>query len=290
MEILKKSHVKKMLPVRHPDSHKGENGRIVIIGGSLEFFGAPILAGLGALYSGADLVTLVVPECNFEVSRTFYPDFIVRKYGGNHLNLRALDVIHPLLDIADSLIIGPGLTQNEEIFHALSKILDRAKQPVVLDADALPAILMTKPKEARPLVITPHVAEFNELIDENFSYDLPEDEKIGLLKKYAEKWNVTFLLKGPRDYIFPSPREKNSLASLGAVNQTGNAGMTVGGTGDVLAGMVGSEIAQGASPFEACCIAAYVNGAAGDVLEKNKGFAFSATDIALELPYIIKSL
>lgn len=280
-----------MLPRRRADSHKGENGRVVIVGGSLEFYGAPILASLGALCSGADLTTLIVPECNFEVSRSFYPDFIVRKYGGNHLNIRALETLSPFFESADALLIGPGLTKSEEILHVVSKILDKAKQPVVLDADALPVIKIAKYREERPLILTPHGGEFNELIDENFSPDLLLEEKANLLKKYAEKWNTAILLKGPQDIIVSSPLEPDSQGNLKiALNTTGNAGMTVGGTGDVLSGLVASFIAQSASPFEACCLAAYINGAAGDSLLKNKGFGFLATDVALEVPYTIRSL
>ncbi len=285
MEILKRSIIRKMLPQRKPDSHKGENGRVLIIGGSMEFFGAPILAGLGALYSGCDLVTLLTPECNFDVSRSFYPDFIVRKYGGFHLNLRVLDVLNPLLDKTDCLIIGPGLTEGDEVLHVVKKILDKVDFPVVLDADALPAIHALKPKSTRPLVLTPHAGEFNDLIDETFSNDLRGEEKIALLAKYAEMWNATILLKGRLDFI-ASPASPSQII----LNETGNPGMTVGGTGDVLAGITASFIAQGAEAFEACCLAAYINGYAGDMLQENKGYAYSATDVALELPYVIKNL
>lgn len=294
MKVLKKSDIRQMFPRRRPDSHKGENGRVVIIGGSLEFFGAPILAGLGALYSGSDLATLVVPECNFDVSRSFYPDFIVRKYGGNHLNLRVFDVLHPLFDHADALVIGPGLTQSQEILHVVLKILEKAKQPVVLDADAIPAILGAKPKSDRPLIITPHAGEFQELIQKNFSTKLSEKDKIEILKKYAQQWNAAILLKGPKDFIISSDFVHENF-----MNETGNAGMTVGGTGDVLAGLTASLIVQKPfcsenssecnGVFEAACAAVYINGLAGDILQRQKGFAFSATDVALELPYAIQS-
>lgn len=308
MEVLKKPFIRKILPQRRLDSHKGENGRVLIVGGSIDFFGAPILAGLGALYSGADLVTLVVPECNFEVSRSFYPDFIVRKYSGNYLNARALDVIHSLLEKTDALLMGPGLSKNEEALRIVGKILGNVGCPTVLDADALPAVRNAlQIARVSPLIITPHSGEF-EMIAERIAPDLSDEEKIRVLKKYAERWNTTILLKGPIDLIVPSDSVSHSDSTAIPsdsvheifMNETGNAGMTVGGTGDVLAGLITSLIAQKPlcvenaqncnGVFEATCLAAYLNGLAGEMLFKQKGFAFSATDLALELPYAIRAV
>lgn len=272
-----------MLPVRRPDSHKGENGRVLVIGGSMDYFGAPILSGLGALYSGSDLVYLLVPECNFEVSRSFYPDFIVKKYGGNYLNVRSLDAAAPLIEKSDAVVIGPGLTNNEDIFTNVIKLLKRIEVPVVLDADALPAITELEPNPNRQLVITPHHGEFAELINEQFDAETPEEEKQKLVQKYADQWQTVILLKGCEDLI-ASP--KGELMS----NMTGNPGMTVGGTGDVLSGLLATLLAQKTPPFEAACAAAFVNGFTGDQLLKQKGFVFSATDLALELPYAIREL
>lgn len=281
--VLKKSEVRKMLPSRSPDSHKGENGRVLIIGGSMDYFGAPILAGLGSLYSGADLTYLLVPECNFDVSRSFYPDFIVRKYNGNVLNFRSFEPATELLGNVDAVLMGPGLSKDAEAVRSCEKFLERIELPVVIDADALPSILSAEPKSNRPIVITPHLGEFNGLIEEDISKAMPEEEIEKLLQKYAKQWHAVILLKGVIDRI-AAPNEEIYL------NVTGNAGMTVGGTGDVLAGLVTSLIAQGMSPFPAACAAAFVNGLAGESLFKQKGNAFSATDLALELPYTIREI
>lgn len=285
--IIKKSEVVKNFPRRDPASHKGDNGRVLIIGGSINYFGAPVLAGLGALNSGADLVYLLVPECNFEVSRSFYPDFIVRKYPGNFLNSRALDNISELLDKVDAVLIGPGLAEEAEILRTVTLIIKKAKCPVILDAQAIPAIAQLGLIGGRaennnalpPIIITPHRNEMNELLE---GETLPEnmEEQVKAVEDFAKKWNVTVLLKGHTDIIASPNRETRA-------NLTGNAGMTVGGSGDVLAGFVTSLIAQHARPYEACISAAFLMGSAGDNLYKSKGYNFIATDLAQELPYTI---
>ncbi|MEK7172154.1 MAG: NAD(P)H-hydrate dehydratase [Patescibacteria group bacterium] len=288
--VIKKSEVAKIFPHRNPKSHKGDNGRVLIIGGSVNYFGAPVLAGLGALNSGADLVYLLVPECNFDVSRSFYPDFIVRKYPGNFLNSRVLDNISELLDKVDAVLIGPGLSEEVEILRTVTLIIKKAKCPIILDAEAIPAIAQlgligdkTGYHENLPeIIITPHRNEMNELLE---GETLPEDteEQIKAVEDFAKKWNVTVLLKGHMDIIASPNRETRA-------NLTGNAGMTVGGSGDVLAGFVTSLIAQHARPYEACKCSAFLMGLAGDNLYKSKGYNFIATDLAQELPYTIYSV
>jgi len=306
MNIIKKSEIVKIFPQRNPNSHKGQNGRVLIIGGSLDYFGAPILAALGAYGGGADLVYLLVPECNFEVSRSFYPDFIVRKYPGNFVNSRALDAAQELLPKVDCVLIGPGVSENPESLRVITRIIQKAECQAVLDAEAIPAMAeLGLPSEAGAkagaenpprFTITPNRAEMDEITEGSLPHD-PEEEakkdapfgrsnqaaslRLGLLiEDFAKKWNVTILLKKPQD-IIAAP------GKLLRLNQTGNAGMTVGGSGDVLSGFVASLIAQHVAPYEACMCAAYLLGAAGDNLYRQKGFNYMATDLALELPYAI---
>ena len=202
MSSVIKNRKSQNFPHRNPKSHKGDNGRVLIIGGSVNYFGAPVLAGLGALNSGADLVYLLVPECNFDVSRSFYPDFIVRKYPGNFLNSRVLDNISELLDKVDAVLIGPGLSEEVEILRTVTLIIKKAKCPIILDAEAIPAIAQlgligdkTGYHENLPeIIITPHRNEMNELLE---GETLPEDteEQIKAVEDFAKKWNVTVLLK-----------------------------------------------------------------------------------------------
>lgn len=285
--VIKKSEISKIYPSRNPDSRKGENGRVLIIGGSLNYFGAPILAGLGALYSGADLVYLLVPECNFEVTRSFYPDFIVRKYLGNHINTRTIDQAVELMPKVNAMLIGPGVTEDPEILRVITRLVEKTTCPVVLDAEAIPSIahmeLLQKHNAelANKITITPHRGEMDELIEGPLPDDL--DEEIKTVENFANKWGVTVLLKSPRDVI-AAPNQPTRT------NETGNAGMTVGGSGDVLAGFVTSLIAQHIPSYDACKCAAFLFGLTGDNLLQQKGYNFIATDLALELPYTIKSV
>lgn len=286
MSVIKKSEVARMYPRRDPHSHKGQNGRVLIIGGSLDYFGAPILAGLGALGGGADLVYLLVPECNFDVSRSFYPDFIVRRYPGNFVNSRALDHAAELLANTDAVLIGPGMGADPESIRVTGRIIQKAACPVILDAQAIAAIAQLGLPDAQmarpsPIVITPHRGEMDEITQGSLPDDSEELEKT--VTDFARQWDITILLKGPRD-IIASPHQPTR------VNDTGNAGMTVGGSGDVLAGLTASLIAQHIAPYDACQCSAFCNGAAGDALLRQKGYRFMATDIALELPYTMSNL
>lgn len=285
-QVIKKSDVIKMLPQRDPQSHKGDNGRVLIIGGSLDYFGAPILAGLGALSSGADLVYLLVPECNFDVSRSFYPDFIVRKYSGDFVNNATIAAVEPLLQKADSVLIGPGISENKESLSAIVKIIEKSNCQVVLDAEAIPVIAQfglpqaASNNESR-FTITPHRGEMDEITEGTLPEDF--DEMVKVIEDFAHKWKVTILLKG-RMSVVASPGQPTR------VNETGNAGMTVGGSGDVLAGFTASLLAQRCTPYEACQCAAFLLGTAGDNLYQQKGYGLIATDLAQELPYTIHSI
>lgn len=284
--IIKKSDVVKMFPRRDANSHKGQNGCVLIIGGSIDYFGAPILAALGALGAGADLVYLLVPECNFEVTRSFYPDFIVRKYPGNFVNTRTWDSVVDLLPRVDSVLIGPGISENPESLRVITRIAEKAAAgcPVIFDAEAIPAIaqlgLIAEGQKAH-FTITPNRAEMDEIIEGSLP-DNP-DEEMKLVENFSQKWGTTILLKTPRDVI-ASPGQPTKM------NVTGNAGMTVGGSGDVLSGVVASLIAQHIPSYDACQCAAFLTGLAGDSLYRQKGYNFIATDLALELPYTIYSV
>lgn len=281
LKEIKKSLVKSLLPKRNPKSHKGENGKVLIVGGSIDFFGAPILSALGALYSGADLVYLYVPECNFECTRSMYPDFIVKKYPGEFLTEPYAEDIIKFGRNCGSLVIGPGLGESENTIVAVSEIVKNLHIPTVIDADAL-SILKKIEKFPLPqaIVITPHQNEFHNLIERDILVDKDDSKSIILLRSIAMDLHISVLLKGPIDYV-------SSEEGVVEMNFTGNAGMTVGGTGDVLAGMVGTFLAQGMEPFDAARCAAYFNGAAGDILYKQKGPHFSASELAMTLPYAL---
>jgi NAD(P)H-hydrate epimerase len=281
---IKSGDVRKIFPRRDPNSHKGMNGRVMIVGGSLEYHGAPMLSGLGALYGGADLVYLFVPEVNFNVTRSNYPDFIVRSFPGEYLDMKAVTPILEFAKKCDAILLGPGLGEREETFEALLKIVKSLTIPTVLDAGAIQVFQKIKdvPLQQK-IVITPHHNEFETLTGKDIKISGSQSGKVVLLRTLATDLKINILLKGPQDLI---ASEEGEIL----LNNTGNAGMTVGGSGDVLSGFVASLIAQGAPPFAACQAATYLLGRAGDNLFKQKAYCFSATDLALEIPYTVRGV
>lgn len=281
LKEIKGSAVSRLMPRRDSKSHKGENGRVLIIGGSVDYYGAPLLAGLGALYSGADLVYLYVPECNFDCSRSIYPDFIVKSYKGDYLDESHAGEIIEFGKKVDSVLIGPGLGKNDKVKAGVLEIVKKLRIPTVLDADAIPVLkkIQKFPLE-QPIIITPHSNEFRNLVDREVDFKSGDSKSVILLRSIAMDLHINVLLKGYIDYV-------SSDEGVVEINKTGNAGMTVGGSGDVLAGMVATFLAFGMEGFDAARCAAFYNGKAGDYLTKKKGFAYSSSDLALALPYVI---
>ena len=281
---LRKSSAVHFFPQRRSDSHKGNNGRVLIVGGSIDYHGAPILAGLGALRSGVDLVYLLVPECNFEVTRSLYPDFIVRRYKGDHFTMSAIGYVLEMAAICDSVLIGPGMGELPETMAALDALIPQLSIPTVLDSVAIMSLrrITTFPLN-QDMMITPHLNEFVRLTDKPFVERDPVqlmEKKLRYCQNLALDLQIGIFLKGPTDLIVSTKGEA-------VVNVTGNAGMTVGGSGDVLAGFLVSLVARGVSMFEAAQCAAWLFGVCGDRLTKKRGYTFSATDLASELPYTI---
>lgn len=279
---IKLGDVRKMFPQRALDSHKGMNGRVMIVGGSIDYHGAPVLSALGALYSGVDLVYLFVPECNFDVTRSKYPDFIVRSFPGDFLDLKAVTPLTEFAKKCDCILLGPGLGEREETMEALLQILKRLDIPTVLDASAIQVFQHIKEVPLpQKIVITPHHNEFEHLTGKDIKIKSSLSAKIVLVRTIATDLKINILLKGPTSLVASEDGEV-------VMNNNGNAGMTVGGSGDILSGFVASLIAQGTAPFAACQIASHLLGRTGDALFKQKAYCFSATDLAFELPYVIK--
>lgn len=272
------------MPKRTFNSHKGDHGRVLIIGGSSHYHGAPILAGMGAYGSGADLVHLYVPECNFDVTRAASPDFIVKKYDGNHLSPRHAANIIEFGKTCDSVLIGPGLGKEESVISGVLEIIQNLHIPTVLDADAINVLKKIKNYPLQqPVVITPHHNEFHELVDKNMMIDETDTKSIILLRSISMDLHINVLLKGQKDYI-------SSEEGAVEINDTGNPGMTVGGSGDVLSGVVAGLLAQGMEGYDAARAAAFYMGRAGDILRKEKGFGYTASDLAQKISYAIKQV
>lgn len=265
---------------RPPRSHKGDFGRLLVVGGSETYTGAPALTAMAALRTGVDLVFVAAPEKTAYTIAGFSPDMIAVKLEGDHLTPRHLDAVKRLIDRSTGVALGPGLGVAEETFQAVRLILDYAWSrgvPVVLDADGLKAYSVYKARAGSPTVITPHMGEYRMIFGpppEEFS------QLVSHVKRQASEMNLTILLKGMVDVVSDGLNTK--------LNFTGNPGMTVGGTGDVLTGVVAAFLAQGAEPFRAASAAAFINGAAGDLVASRIGYHMTATDLLDAIPEVIE--
>ncbi len=260
-------------PIPDEGSHKGDNGRLLIIGGGA-YTGAPALAGLAAYKAGTDLVTIATPENCFEIIASYSPNLIVKPLAGSLLTTGHIDTLLDMSHNKDAVIIGPGLGRHEETMKAVREFVSKVKKPVIIDADGLTALSgHLDILQAREIggVLTPHNAEFQRLV---------EGEEDASIMKLASKTGFTVLLKGKIDLISDGQQTKK--------NHTGNSGMTVGGTGDVLAGLVGGLLAKGASPFASARMGAFLCGAAGDVAFEKLGYSMMATDIIEEVGMVMK--
>lgn len=290
MKFAKLSDVKACYKPRSAYSHKGENGRVLIVGGSKDLVGAPALAAaaaLAALRAGVDLVVVAAPEKPGWVINQYSPDIIVKKFRGEVFSARHVKEISSLAKGFDAVLIGPGLGRKKKtlafakaLVNKIEKIkIKGGKIPLVLDADAIKACAGMR--FSCPAVITPHAREFEVFSGVKVPRRRNAPEVAKTVKAAAKKHNCTILLKGHTDVISDGRDVK--------LNRTGNAGMTVGGTGDVLAGICAALLALRNQPFSAACAAAYINGKAGDMLLKSKGYGFVAGDLPGEIPKIIKN-
>jgi hydroxyethylthiazole kinase-like uncharacterized protein yjeF len=266
---------------RDPTAHKGDFGRLLVIGGSEVFSGAPTLVSLAALRTGVDIAYLAAPSKTAYAIASMSPDLIAIKLEGDNLNVKNLETIKPYLSLVDAVVMGPGLGLNADTAKFVKACIDeveKAKKPLLLDADGLKVFAKFKRSLKVPLVLTPHAGEYGILTGETLPVD-PE-ERMAHIQKNAKKLGAVILVKGKTDIVCDGQRCK--------LNFTGNPGMTVGGTGDVLSGVVGALLAQKVEAFEAAVAGAFVNGAAGDFVANEIGYHMVATDVIEWIPRVIE--
>ena len=249
---------------RDPTSHKGDHGAVLVIGGG-PYSGAPALSAHAALRAGADLVHLAVPAEIVDTVRGYAEDFIVHELPGERFGPEAVEEALALSTDADVTLLGPGLGDAEETMDAARGFLDAVDGTVVVDADPLRVV----PDAAADasLLCTPHQGEFRNMGGEGA--DDP-NERAETVESFAAETGTTMLVKGAVDVISDGERTR--------LNRTGNPGMTVGGTGDVLAGVT-AALASVLDPFDAAAVAAYVNGRAGDLAVDERGHGLTASDL-----------
>ena len=266
-----------LFPRPRAESHKGENGSLLIVSGG-PFTGAPALVAMGALGMGADLVHIATPALAAQVVASYSPNFIVHPLVGHRLLREDTELIFELAAKADAMAIGPGLGDSPGTLESIRAILKAVDKPTVFDADAIRAVGQdTTVLAKKKAVATPHAREFTALTGKTLPDTL--EEKTKMVQDAAKALGITILLKGHVDIVSDGTRTK--------LNHTGNAGMTVGGTGDVLCGAVGGLLCKGVAPFDAARLAAFSNGYAGDLAFKVKSYGLTATDVADNLGRVL---
>jgi len=278
--IITSKLVKEFIPIRKSSSRKGDNGKVLVLGGSYIYHGAPALSSLAALRTGADLVYTCVPKINVQSTRAVSPNLIVIPLADSKLTRGAVNkLLGQIPSDLDSSTIGMGLSiQDPEALKLLVKsLLDRDVR-LSLDASALVNYILPL-LSGKNVIVTPHPGEFKRM----FGEVPPESKKsrIAMVEKFAKKHSVTIILKGSTDII--------SNGTTTYLNTKNIPAMTVGGTGDILSGIISGILAQNRDVLESAVTATYFNGLAGKMTQKKFGTHMTATDLLDVLPIVMKS-
>jgi NAD(P)H-hydrate epimerase len=274
------NQVLKILPDRPDNGHKGTFGKILLLCGSRGYTGAAALAAMGALRTGAGLLYLGVPESIYDIEavKLTEPVIIPLSDDKGTYSAEAIDQILGLMKGKDAVLVGPGIGQTEGAYTVVKTVLQNFSGPVVLDADGINVMAAHKDilrERTAPTILTPHDGEFLRL-----GGCIGED-RMSSAAVFSLEWNCILLLKGYRTCI--------TDGSTGYINETGNPGMAVGGSGDVLAGMNASLLGQGLTPLEAAACAAWLHGAAGDLCAEEIGqYGMLPTDMLSRIPRLMK--
>jgi NAD(P)H-hydrate epimerase len=280
LELLTRERMRELVPTRAADSHKGDFGRVLVVAGSVGRTGAAHLAALGALRSGAGLVTIATARSAVATVAAMMPEYMtepLEETSGGAIDFSAVDRV---LDFkADVIAMGPGLGQDPSTVAFVHAIVERSGVPLVLDADALNAFSgdpgRLVGRDGVDVIITPHPGEMARLL--NVSIEQVQSDRVEHAREFGTAHRAHVVLKGHRT-IIAGPEGRTF------VNLTGNAGMATGGTGDLLTGMIAAWFAQLLDAEAACKLAVYLHGTAGDLAEADEGdLALLPTDIAAHL-------
>ena len=275
-------------PKRPVSANKKDFGHILVIAGSCGYTGAAYLTSQAALLSGNGLVTLAVGRTLYPIMASKLTEVMVKPFFETKdysLSLLAEKEILNFCERCSCLAIGPGISQNKETQSLVRGLIGKIERPIVLDADGLNAIVghveLLK-KASAPLVLTPHPGEMARLTGKEA--DEIQNNRKDIALEFARQYNIVLVLKGHQTVV---ARPNGDCY----INETGNAGMATGGTGDVLTGMIASFIGQGTEPFNAAVLGVYFHGLAGDLAAKEKGLlSLIATDLLNKLPDVLKRI
>ena len=277
--ILSATTIENFIAPRKSTSRKGENGIVLVVGGSYIYHGAPVLSSLAALRSGTDLVYTSVPKINVASTRSISPNLIVIPLVDQKLTLGAVKkLVGALPRNLHSATIGMGLAIQEKnsLLHLVKSLLDRDVR-LSLDASALiPEVLPILAN--KNVVVTPHAGEFKRLFGEILSDST--SERINLVEQNALKYGITILLKGPTDVI--------SDGNMTYLCEKNTPAMTVGGTGDVLSGLVAGLLSNNRNCLESAAAASFICSLAGKEIQSKLGLHITSMDLIDELPNVMK--
>ncbi|MEI6233350.1 MAG: NAD(P)H-hydrate dehydratase [Planctomycetota bacterium] len=276
------------LPPRASDANKGDCGRIVVVGGSRGMAGAPCLSARAACRSGAGLVLLAVPKSIWDIVATKLDETQTRGVGESQdasFSEHNAAELQKICGWGDVVVMGPGMSQHSGTIKTIQELVDTCERPMVLDADALNAFgggraellfAAQKKNTRRELVLTPHPGEMARLL--NTSTEYVQNDRVQAVLACSDLTCAVAVLKGAQTLVCDGRRLY--------VNRTGNPGMATGGTGDVLAGVIGALMGQGMPAFEAAVLGVYLHGLAGDFAAQKYGmWSLVAGDLIDELPY-----
>jgi NAD(P)H-hydrate epimerase len=273
-----------LYPQGKPTQHKGEGGIVLVIGGG-PYTGAPAVAGMAALRAGADLAIVLTPQRAWQVVASYSPNLVVRPLNGDDLDLDDPPnrvTLNTWLTKAHSVVLGPGLGLFDQTQKGVQHVLERVAReriPCVVDADAIAALAARRDLLSPRLVVTPHAREFLTLAGRPLPAE--PDARAEAALAAAKELGGTWLVKGPVDVITDGQRLK--------LNPTGHPAMSVGGTGDALAGVVAALLAKGMTPFDAARLGARLTGEAGERAAAEKSWGLVATDVVEALPTVLAS-
>jgi NAD(P)H-hydrate epimerase len=276
VDLLTRGSMRELITPRAADSHKGDYGRVLIVAGSLGKTGAAHLSAIGALRSGAGLVTIATPASCQQVIAAMAPEYMTEALSETADGIDAEGVDRVLEWARDVVAVGPGLGTAPSTREFVRQLVDRATMPMVIDADGLNAFAgdpdRLAGREGRDVIITPHPGEMARLL--GMSTDEVQSSRLEVARNFAVAHHVYVVLKGHRTLI-ATPDEKIFI------NPTGNPGMATGGTGDVLTGMIAAWLAQLLDAEAACKLAVYLHGMAGDLADADEGeVSMTASDVA----------
>ena len=278
--ILSAEDVSRLLPPRNPWAHKGDFGKLLLLCGSRGYTGAAYFAAMGALRSGAGLVFLGVPESIYAIEAVKLNEPVVFPLPDRNgmLSAEAIPTILQRLPAMNAVVIGPGLGQSEDTLQVTKAVLQNAACPVILDADGINLIAGHKDLlrgRDKPTILTPHDGEFRRL------WGPIGEDRMACAMEAARSLNCILLLKGHETCITDGTVEYR--------NPTGNPGMAVGGSGDILAGIIAGLLGQGLSPLEAAACGAWLHGMAGDLCARELGqYGMLPSDMLQALPRLLK--